>query len=39
MGQLDASIATLVIPSLRTVFHSRLANVEWVAISYLLTLV
>ena len=39
MGQLDASIATLVIPTLRTVFHSRLANVEWVAISYLLTLV
>jgi EmrB/QacA subfamily drug resistance transporter len=39
MGQLDASIATLVIPTLRTVFHSRLAYVEWVAISYLLTLV
>ncbi len=39
MGQLDASIATLVIPTLRVVFHERLADVEWVAISYLLTLV
>lgn len=39
MGQLDASIATLLIPTLRTVFRQHLANVEWVVISYLLTLV
>ena len=39
MGQLDASIATLVMPTLRHVFHERLADVEWVAIAYLLTLV
>lgn len=39
MGQLDASIATLLIPTLRRVFHDPLADVEWVAISYLLVLV
>ncbi len=39
MGQLDASIATLVMPTLRVVFHERMADVEWVAISYLLTMV
>ena len=39
MGQLDASIATLLIPTLRNVFHDPLADVEWVAIAYLLVLV
>jgi EmrB/QacA subfamily drug resistance transporter len=39
MGQLDASIATLLLPTLRHVFHDRLADVEWVAIAYLLALV
>jgi EmrB/QacA subfamily drug resistance transporter len=39
MGQLDASIATLLIPTLRGVFRERLADVEWVAIAYLLALV
>ncbi len=39
MGQLDASIATLLIPTLRRVFHDPLADVEWVAIAYLLVLV
>jgi EmrB/QacA subfamily drug resistance transporter len=39
MGQLDASIATLLLPTLRVTFHEHLADVEWVAISYLLALV
>jgi EmrB/QacA subfamily drug resistance transporter len=38
LGQLDASIAGLVLPTLEEVFHAPVANVEWVAISYLLTL-
>jgi EmrB/QacA subfamily drug resistance transporter len=39
MGQLDASIATLLLPTLRRVFHDHLSDVEWVAIAYLLVLV
>ncbi|MBR7828207.1 MFS transporter [Actinospica sp. MGRD01-02] len=39
MGQLDASIATLTYPALRTQFHAGLAAVSWVSLSYLLTLV
>ncbi len=39
MGQLDASIATLLLPTLRVAFREHLADVEWVAISYLLALV
>jgi EmrB/QacA subfamily drug resistance transporter len=39
MGQLDASIATLTYPALRTQFHTRLADVEWVSLAYLLALV
>jgi MFS family permease len=39
MGQLDASIATLTYPALRTGFHTSLASVEWVSLAYLLTLV
>jgi len=38
LGQLDASIATLVLPTLEEAFHADLASVEWVAIAYLLTL-
>jgi EmrB/QacA subfamily drug resistance transporter len=38
LGQLDASIASLVLPTLEEVFRAPVASVEWVAISYLLTL-
>src|SRR5437764_7337744 len=38
LGQLDASIATLVLPTLEVAFHADVASVEWVAIAYLLTL-
>ncbi len=38
MGQLDASIATLTYPALETRFRTGLAGVEWVSLSYLLTL-
>src|SRR5579859_4948703 len=38
MGQLDASIAQLVLPTLEEVFKASLSNVEWVALAYLLTL-
>jgi EmrB/QacA subfamily drug resistance transporter len=38
MGQLDASIAGLVLPTLQQVFAAPVASVEWVAIAYLLTL-
>jgi EmrB/QacA subfamily drug resistance transporter len=38
MGQLDASIAQLVLPTLETRFHAPLAVVSWVALSYLLVL-
>jgi EmrB/QacA subfamily drug resistance transporter len=38
LGQLDASIAGLVLPTLEEVFHVPVASVEWVAIAYLLTL-
>ncbi|HEY0869401.1 MAG TPA: MFS transporter [Acidothermaceae bacterium] len=39
LGQLDASIVTLALPTLQTHFHASLAAVEWVALSYLLVLV
>jgi EmrB/QacA subfamily drug resistance transporter len=39
MGQLDASIATLTYPALRTEFHASLAEVEWVSLGYLLALI
>jgi len=39
MGQLDASIVTLTFPSLQRDFHAPLAAVQWVSLSYLLTLV
>ncbi len=38
MGQLDASIAQLVLPTLEEVFHASLSSLEWVALAYLLTL-
>ncbi|HLI26597.1 MAG TPA: MFS transporter [Chloroflexota bacterium] len=38
LGQLDASIASLVLPTLEQVFEAPVAAVEWVALAYLLTL-
>ncbi|MGI5489496.1 MFS transporter [Microtetraspora malaysiensis] len=39
MGQLDASIVTLIFPALQRGFHEPLAAVQWVALAYLLTVV
>jgi MFS family permease len=39
MGQLDASIVTVAIPSLRHELHASLGAVEWVSLGYLLVLV
>jgi EmrB/QacA subfamily drug resistance transporter len=39
MGQLDASIVTLALPSLGRDLHASLGGVEWVALAYLLVLV
>lgn len=39
MGQLDASIVTLAVPSIRTDMDAPLSQVEWVALIYLLVLV
>ncbi|HYZ03305.1 MAG TPA: MFS transporter [Candidatus Binatia bacterium] len=39
MGQLDASIVTLALPTLQHEFHASLGQVEWVALSYLIVLV
>jgi EmrB/QacA subfamily drug resistance transporter len=38
LGQLDASIAGLLLPTLETTFRAPVADVEWVAIAYLLVL-
>src|SRR5579875_758407 len=38
MGQLDASIVTLALPTLETAFHQSVGAVSWVAVAYLLTL-
>ncbi|MGH6675015.1 MAG: MFS transporter, partial [Xanthobacteraceae bacterium] len=38
MGQLDASIAQLVLPVLERDFHRHLSAISWVAIAYTLTL-
>jgi EmrB/QacA subfamily drug resistance transporter len=38
LGQLDASIAGLVLPTLEETFSASVASVEWVAIAYLVTL-
>src|SRR5579859_5918438 len=39
MGQLDASIVSLALPTLHTTFHVGIGAVEWIALAYLLTLV
>ncbi|HZD75086.1 MAG TPA: MFS transporter, partial [Actinomycetota bacterium] len=39
MGQLDASIVTLALPTLKSTFHASLGTVEWVGLAYLLALV
>lgn len=39
MGQLDASIVTLALPTIGREFSASLAEVEWVALAYLLVLV
>jgi EmrB/QacA subfamily drug resistance transporter len=39
MGQLDASIVTLALPSMGRDLHASVGAVEWVALSYLLVLV
>ncbi len=39
MGQLDASIVLVAVPSLQRAFHGSLPEVEWVSITYLLALV
>jgi len=36
MGQVDASIAQLVVPELRSAFHAPISEVAWVSIAYLL---
>ncbi|HVB26507.1 MAG TPA: MFS transporter, partial [Mycobacteriales bacterium] len=38
MGQLDASIVSVGLPTLQRQFHASLGQVEWVALSYLLVL-
>lgn len=38
MGQLDATIAQLVLPALEHSFHAAVRDVSWVAVAYLLTL-
>jgi EmrB/QacA subfamily drug resistance transporter len=39
MGQLDASIVVLALPTLQASFHTSLGSVEWVSLAYLLVLV
>jgi EmrB/QacA subfamily drug resistance transporter len=39
MGQLDASIVTVALPSFQKAFHSSVGSVTWVGLSYLLVLV
>jgi EmrB/QacA subfamily drug resistance transporter len=38
LGQLDASIAGLVLPTLEATFNAPVSNVAWVSIAYLVTL-
>ncbi len=38
MGQVDASIAQLLLPSLERAFGTTLSSVSWVAVAYLLTM-
>ncbi|MGH7704400.1 MAG: MFS transporter [Candidatus Dormibacteria bacterium] len=39
MGQLDASIVVIALPTMQSDFHSTLGSVEWVSLAYLLTLI
>src|SRR5271166_1159544 len=39
MGQLDASIVTIALPTLQRQFHAGIGAVTWVGLSYLLVLV
>jgi EmrB/QacA subfamily drug resistance transporter len=39
MGQLDASIVTLALPTIQRDFHTSLGSVQWVGLVYLLVLV
>ena len=39
MGQLDASIVTVALPTLQRTFHASIGAVTWVGLSYLLVLV
>jgi EmrB/QacA subfamily drug resistance transporter len=39
MGQLDASIVTVALPSLQKSFHTSVGSVTWVGLTYLLVLV
>ena len=39
MGQLDASIVTIALPTLQRVFQASIGAVTWVGLSYLLVLV
>ncbi|MBV8444971.1 MAG: MFS transporter, partial [Candidatus Dormibacteraeota bacterium] len=39
MGQLDASIVTVALPTLAADFHAPLGAVEWVVLAYVLVLV
>ena len=39
MGQLDASIVTVALPTLQKVFHASVGSVTWVGLSYLIVLV
>ena len=39
MGQLDASIVTVALPTLQRSFHASVGEVTWVGLSYLLVLV
>ena len=39
MGQLDASIVTVALPTLQKSFHASVGSVTWVGLSYLLVLV
>jgi len=39
MGQLDASIVTLALPSIGLHLHASIASTEWVALAYLMALV
>src|SRR5665213_354959 len=39
MGQLDASIVTVALPTLQRTFHASVSAVTWVGLSYLLVLV